>query len=221
MYESGAEEPHADVAFRYSNSVGLLDFGLSAFVGTSREPSFLFSHSPEPSAPTDASLIPFYEQIRQFGVDAQLTTGPWLYKMEAIRRGGARNLLGRDEDYSAFIFGLERTLYALFGSTADLTFLAEWLYDDRGSRATSVWANDLFVAGFLSFNDVQGTELVAGILSDLRHDSRALSMELKRRLSDRWLMRLELIANLSVGPQDLTYDGRRDSFLGVDFTFSF
>ena len=221
LYESGAEEHHVDVAFRYSNSVGLLDFGLSAFVGTSREPSFLFSHSPEPSAPTDASLIPFYEQIRQFGVDAQLTTGPWLYKMEAIRRGGARNLLGRDEDYSAFVFGLERTLYALFGSTADLTFLAEWLYDDRGSRATSVWANDLFVAGFLSFNDVQGTELVAGLLSDLRHDSRALSMELKRRLSDRWSMRLELIANLSVDPQDLTYDGRRDSFLGVDFTFSF
>ena len=32
---------------------------------------------------------------------------------------------------------------------------------------------------------------------------------------------MEAIANLSSDPDDLTYDGRRDSFLGVDFTFSF
>ena len=199
----------------------LLDFGLSAFIGTSREPVFLASHQAEPLSAIDTPLIPYYEQIRQFGVDAQLTTGPWLYKMEAIRRSGARNLLGQEEDYRAFTFGLESTLYALFGSPADLTLLTEWLYDDRGRRATSVSANDLFIAGLLAFNDAQGTELTAGILGDLRHDYRALSLELKRRLSDSWSMRLEVIANLSADPRDLTYDGRRDSFLGVDFTFSF
>ena len=219
-YESGAEERHVDLAFRFSSTAGLLDFGLSAFFGTSREPAFRLGH-PSGTSATDVALIPYYEQIRQFGVDAQLTTEPWLYKLEAVRRRGASNLLGRDEDYSAVIFGLERTLYALFGSAADLTVLAEWLYDDRGARATSVWANDLFVAGFLAFNDVQGTELVAGILGDLRHDYRALSLELKRRLSDSWSMRLEAIANLSVDPDDLTYDGRRDSFLGAELTLSF
>ena len=221
LYESGAEERHVDVAFRYSNSVGLLDFGLSAFLGTSREPSFRLGRQSERSPATDAPLIPYYEQIRQFGFDAQLTTEPWLYKMEAVHRSGAANLLGQEEDYGAFIFGMERTLYALFGSTADLTVLAEWLYDDRGHRATSVWANDLFIAGFLAFNDVRGTELVAGLLGDLRHDYRALSMELKRRLSDSWSVRVEVIANLSVDPRDLTYDGRRDSFLGAGLTYSF
>ena len=155
------------------------------------------------------------------GVDAQLTTDPWLYKMEAIRRGGSRNLLGRDEDYHAFSFGLERTLYGLFGSRADLTSLAEWHYDGRGRRATSVWANDLYLSCVLALNDVQGTELQAGILGDLRHDSRALNLELKRRLSNRWLMRLEASAILSADPRDTTWDGRRDSFLGVDLTLSF
>jgi len=221
VYESGAAERHVDIAFRYSHAVGLLDFGLTAFRGTSREPFFLVADHAEPPPIIDAPLTPYYEQIRQLGIDAQLTTGPWLYKMEAIRRSGARNLVGREEDYGAFIFGLERTLYGLFGSAADLTFLAEWLYDDRGRRATSVWANDLFVAGFLAFNDVPGTELVAGLLGDLRHDYRALSMELKRRLSDNWSVRVEMIANIRADPRDLTYDGRRDSFLGVDFTFSF
>ena len=221
LYESGDEERHLDLAFRYGKAVGSLDFGLSTFVGTSREPVFLAGRQSGPLPAFDAPLIPYYEQIRQYGVDAQLTTEPWLYKMEAIRRSGARNLLGQEEDYNAVILGLERTLYALFGSRADVTFFAEWLYDGRGRRATSAWANDYFVAGLLAFNDVQGTELLVSVLGDLRHDSRSLNLELKRRLSDGWTMRLEAIANLRVDRRDLTYDGRRDSFLGVDFTFSF
>ena len=221
LYESGAEERHLDVAFRYGNAVGLLDFGLTAFVGTSREPSFLVRPRSQPSAETGTRLIPYYEQIRQFGLDAQLTTEPWLYKLEAIHRRGARNLLGVVEDYGAFIFGMERTFYAVFESREDLTVLAEWHYDGRERRATSAWANDLFVAGALTFNDVDGTELVAGILADLRHDTRSLNLEFKRRLTNSWTMRLEGIAYLSADPQDLTYGGRRDSYLGTDFTYSF
>ena len=220
-YESGAEERHVDLAFRYGNSVDLLDFGLSAFAGTSREPAYLAAPQSEPLPATGAPLIPYYEQIRQLGVDAQLTTEPWLYKLEAIYRSGARNLLGREEDYGAFIFGLERTLYAVFESREDLTVLAEWHRDGRGGRATSAYDNDLFIAGALAFNDVLGTELVAGILGDLRHDYRALSMELKRRLSAGWSMRLEGIAILSADPQDVTYGGRRDSYLGAEFTYGF
>ncbi|MDE2812049.1 MAG: hypothetical protein OXM01_03440 [Gemmatimonadota bacterium] len=220
-YERGGEERQVDFAFRYGNAVDLLDFGLSAFVGTSRVPAFLASHQSGPSPATAAPLIPYYEQIRQLGVDAQLTTEPWLYKLEAIYRSRARNLLGREEDYGAFIFGLERTLYAVFESREDLTVLAEWHHDGRGRRATSAYDNDLFIAGALAFNDVPGTELVAGILGDLRHDYRALSMELKRRLSAGWSMRLEGIAILSADPQDLTYDGRRDSYLGAEFTYGF
>ena len=68
---------------------------------------------------------------------------------------------------------------------------------------------------------MHSTELVAGLLADLSHDYRALNVELKRRLSGSWTVRLEAIVNLSSDPEDLTYDGRRDSFLGVDFTYSF
>ena len=212
-YESGAGERHVDLAFRYSNAVGLLDFGLSAFAGTSREPSFLVGPGP--------SLVPYYEQIRQFGIDAQLTTEDWLYKVEAIRRGGARNLLGREEDYHAFVLGLERTFYELFDSPADLTVFTEWHRDGRDRRATNALANDFFVMGLIAFNDVEGTELAAGILGDLRDDSRTLNLELKRRLSNRWSMRLEAIANLSVDRRDLAHDTRRDSYLGAELTYGF
>ena len=144
-------------------------------------PRFLLGGPPA----ADTPLIPYYEQIRQFGLDAQLTTEPWLYKMEAIWRGGARNLLGQEEEYGAVVVALERTLYALFGSRTDLTVLAEWLYDGRGRRSPGVWANDLYIAGFLAFNDLRETEFVAGVRVDLRHDASALNVELKRRLSDK------------------------------------
>ncbi len=220
-YESSDEERHLDFAVRYSNTLGILDFGLSAFRGTSRDP-FLIAPPPSDRAPRqDVPWIPYYEQIRQYGLDAQLTTGAWLYKLEAIRRSGARNLFGEEEDFSAFILGMERTHYSLFGSNTDLTLLGEWLGDGRGRRATSVWANDLFIAAFLAFNDVQSTEFVAGLLADLRYDYSALNMELKRRISASWTMRFEMIANLSSDPEDLTYAGRRDSFVGIELTYSF
>ena len=220
-YESNSEERNIDFALRYSNSVGLLDVGLSAFVGTSREPSFVADTQTCTLSMGEPSLLPYYEQIKQFGIDAQLTTELLLYKLEAIQRRGLRNLVGREESYRALVLGVEHTVYNLFESSASLTLLGEWLYDERGRRATSVWANDLFVAGFLSFNDVPGTELVVGLLGDLTHNYRALNLEFKRRLSDTWIVRLESIVNLNSDPSDLTYDGRRDSFLGIDLTMSF
>ena len=214
-YESSSKEKHVDYALRYSNAFGIVDLGISAFRGTSRDPFFVNGESDE------APLVPYYEQIRQVGLDVQVTTGAWLFKLEAIRRSGARNLFADEEDYSAFILGLERTLYSVLGSNTDVTLLAEWLGDSRDRRATSIWANDLFAAAFFAFNDVQSTELVVGLLSDLRHDYRALNMELKRRLSAHWSLRLEMIANVKSDREDLTYAGRRDSFFGLALTYSF
>ena len=221
LYESGAEERHLDVAARYSHSIGLLDFGLSAFVGTNREPSFVLSLPPNQIPDDTTPLIPYYEQIRQFGLDAQLTVGSWLYKLEAIQRSGARNLLGLEEDYRAVILGAEHTFYSMFESAIDVTLLGEWHDDGRGRWATNAWANDVFVAAHLAFNDVQGTEIAAGLLGDLSRKYRALSVELKRRLTDNWSLRLEVIANLSVDAQDISYGARRDGFVALNLNYNF
>ena len=221
LYESGDEERNIDLAARYSHSAGLLDFGLSVFIGTNREPFFVpdlrAGLPPGPATP----FIPYYEEIRQLGVDAQLTTGDWLFKLEAIRRSGARNLAGEEESYRSYILGMERNVYGLFGSAADMVVFAEVHDDSRGRLATTAWANDLFVGASLALNDVQSTELIAGILGDMSRDYRALNLGLRRRLSDSWSMRFEVIAQLRVDPLDITYTGRRDSFVGLDFTYSY
>ena len=163
-YENGAEEWHPDFAARYSHSFGPLDIGVSVFDGTSREANLVcMPPACKPTGVSDPSnvWIPYYAQIRQFGLDAQLTLDAWLFKFEAMHRSGERNALGREreygetygavlagtggfddlvatlreEEYVAAVVGGEYTFYSVFGSAADVGLLAEWNYDDRGRQA--------------------------------------------------------------------------------------
>ena len=216
-YDSAAEVWHLDFAARYSHGFGPLDIGVSVFDGTSREPTLRLVRD-RYGPPV---LVPHYAQIRQFGLDAQLTTGPWLLKLEAIHRAGARNRIGREEDYAAFVAGGEYTFYSVFGSPVDLGVLGEWNYDWRGRNATNQFQNDLFLGARLAFNDVQSTEIVASVLADRDHTTRALTVELNRRLSDRWSLNLEAIALFGVETADLVYDTRRDSFVAASLIYNF
>ena len=222
QYESEAQRWHPDFASRYSHSFGPLDLGASVFDGTSREP-FLLPGSDRSGEPV---LLQYYAQILQLGLDAQLTVGSWLFKTETIRRSGAWNLLGREQDYFATVLGGEYTLYAVGGAGADLTVLGEWSYDSRGptatpSRSPNTLENDVFVAARIAFNDVQSTELTASVLADARRTTRALAFEFGRRISNAWSLRAEAVALLSVDPADLHYEMRRDSFIDMSVTFSF
>ena len=221
-YESSAKEWHVDLAGRYSGSFGPLDIGLSVFDGTSREPTLL-------PRLVDSKLVlaPHYEQIRQFGLDTQLTTGPWLLKLEAIHRTGAKNRhLGQhfryeEEDYVAFIVGGEYTINALWNTDADLSLIAEWTHDGRGRWATNIYENDVLLTARLGLNDEQSTEFTAAALSSLDNSSRVLSAEFKRRLSDNWSLHVESGAYLSVDRDDVLYDVRRDGFIEVNLDYHF
>ena len=241
-YESGAEERHLDVAARYSHSFGLLDIGLSVFDGTSREPSIrpvlrpLLDptgapvRNPETGQPIlvpGDSLAPYYPQIRQFGLDAQITAESFLLKLEAIHRTGAPNVpsprhpFGEEEDYAAFVIGGEYTIHSLFESAADLSLLGEWHRDDRGRRSTHQFQNDVFLAARLGFNDVEGTEVTAAIVADTDYGSRTVSVEFSRRLTDEWSLRLETTAMLDIDEADPIRTTWRDSFVGAELTYSF
>ena len=154
-------------------------------------------------------------------MDTQLTTGSWLFKLEAIHRAGARNNVGREEDFAAFVFGGEYTFYSILSSAVDLSLLSEWNYDERRRRATNRFQNDLFFATRLGFNDVQDTEIIAGALIDVDYDSNFVSVEFNRRLSDNWSVHVETVILLNVGATDLLYATRRDSFVGLDLTYNF
>ena len=217
-YDSAAEERHMDWAVRYTGSFGLVDLGLSWFDGQNREPSL----RPVPGNAGGLVLHPHYEKIRQFGLDAQLTTGPWLFKLEAIRRLGASNRFVEEDDYGAWILGAEYTLYSVLDTDAEITLLAEWYRDGRGpERATNAFENDLFLGARLALNDVEGTEFTVSVIEDLDHAGRAFGFEAKRRLDDNWLLELEGTAFHGVDwAGDALYDVRRDSSIALNLVYN-
>lgn len=241
-YESSSGKWHPDFAARYSHTLGLMDFGVSVFDGTAREPALgvdlpvasvppvppnqggpsVTPGMPVPPGPTGPpALYPIYNQIRQYGLDAQWTTGSLLLKLEAIRRSGAPNLAGVEETYNAFVLGGEYTFFSLWDSDADLTLFAEWDRDGRGRRATNFYENDLFAALRLMLNDVQGTEATVSVLHDLDKNQRIFGFELARRLTDRFSLDLGAVAITNIDRDDLYYDLRQDGFvqLGIDYHF--
>ena len=216
-YESAAKQHHLDLAARYSHSIGALDFGLAWFEGTNRSHAFSIALDPG-SSPV---LVPFYEQMRQISLDAQITTGAWLLKFESFWRDGERNALSLEEDYLALVGGFEHTWYGILDSDTDLGLLLEFLYDDRGQRSTAVTEGDVFAALRLAFNDEASTDILFGIMQDLDKPTRSLFVDANRRLSDNIALGLEGTAFLNVDDEDGQFSLRRDSLLQLNLTYHY
>ncbi|MES9851404.1 MAG: hypothetical protein ABW170_06175 [Candidatus Thiodiazotropha sp. L084R] len=179
VYESDKDSSHVDFALRYNNVIGDWDVGAYYFTGTSREPRLITDS-------VNQFLIPYYDQIQQVGIDAQLTMDSWLWKIEGINRHG------HGEPFSAVVAGFEYTLYQVFGHSADLGLLGEWLYDGRDVNAPpTLFDRDLFLGLRLSLNDVAGSEVLVGLFHDEEKQQRLIKLEGKRRLTQNWSIELE------------------------------
>lgn len=178
-YESGAGQHHIDAAIRWSQTFGNWDIGLSHFYGTSREPLF------SPDRMSQKGLIPFYELINQTGMDVQMTTESWLWKLEVIRRESDF------ETFTASTGGFEYTFYGVLETNIDIGVIAEYLFDDRNVNLTSPFENDLMMGTRLTWNDEQSTELLLGVVQDLDSSDASWNLEASRRIGNRWKLSLE------------------------------
>lgn len=205
-YESSRKEHHLDYALRYTRMLGDWDLGLSYFNGTNRDPYFQFQQG---------KLHPYYAQMSQVGLDVQGIVGDWLWKLESIYRDSL-------DDHTAVVTGFEYTWVGAFDSQMDVGWIAEYLYDSRGSKAQSIGQNDLFAGMRLAFNDEQGTEVLAGVTQDLdNHDVYNAKLEASRRINNQWKWRLDAWLFANDTPSDQLYFARRDDFveLAVDYYF--
>jgi len=211
VYESDDEEHHTDYAFRYSHYIGALDFGVSCFTGTGREPSFL----PGTDSRGQPVLIPFYELIDQTGVDLQVVAGQWLLKLEAIHR------TGQGEDFTALIGGFEYTLVGLSGSAIDLGIIGEWAYDDRGKAATTPNEEDIMAGIRVTLNDPAGSEILAGLAQDADSSARIISVEASRRFGSNVKASLEAYAFVDLPIGDPLYYLRDDDYVSLEIAYYF
>ncbi len=210
-YESSDEDSHVDFALRFSQTYGDLDLGLSLFDGTSREPLLL----PGVDGDGNPVLIPFYEQMTQFGVDAQLIYEDWIYKLEYIHRNAESN------DFNAAVAGFEYTLYGIVESDLDLGLLLEYSHDDRPEGERGAFDRDVFVGGRFTFNDEQSTEILAGFIVDVDKDSRSFRVEGNRRFGDSWKGTLELQTFSNIDPEDVLAAFEQDDFVLLEMAYFF
>ena len=209
-YESSREEKHVDAATRWSLTRGDWDIGLAYFHGTSREPRLL----PRTDG-TTPELVPFYDIIHQTSVDVQTVKGNWLWKVEWLNRWG------QEDRFMAWTAGFEYTWVGLFGTSLDLGLLAEHLYDDRGSEATTPFQDDLMMGARLVLNDVGTTEALVSVIRDRHSDSEIYKIEASRRIGDHFKVNLEssIIRKTNLG--DLLHDWREDDYVQFSVGYYF
>ena len=209
-YENGAEENHVDFAVRYSQVFGLGDMGIYYFRGTSREPILI----PSLNNKGKSVLLPFYDQIDQVGLDLQLVTGNWLWKLESLYRDET------DDDFWAATGGFEYTFVSIADSMMDLGFITEYSYDDREDEATTPFQNDLLFGLRLGVNDASSTELLAGISFDLDDSGSILQIEASRRLTDNMKLFLEAWSFFDLDErQTYLYSIRDDDFVRLQLFY--
>ena len=208
IYESSAEYKHIDFAFRYVNYIGPFDFAISHFVGTSRAPRF----TPIDSAGIDPYIQLNYDLMNQTGLEGQLTTGSWLWKFEGITRHT------RGQRFYALTTGFEYTFSNISNSGLDIGVLGEWLYDDRDQFyfPPNPFSNHIFVGSRLAFNDVQSTEILAGVIVDYRGAGIYPSIEASRRVGESFIVNLEARAFYNTEEGDLLYFFRRDNSVQLE-----
>ena len=210
QYGSSLHEWHPDLAARLTLTRGDWDIGLAQFWGTTREPIFLVRLNKVGRL----MAIPRYDIINQTSLDLLGAKGNWLWKLESMTRGG------QGERFAAVVAGFEYMFTGVFGSAIDLSALAEYLYDDRnknfhwGSRAT-LYDDDFFGGIRLGFNDVQSTNLLAGVVVDRVRQTVFTSVEASRRIGERWTIELTARSFSNVPPTDVLFSLRRDDYLQI------
>lgn len=210
-YESRKKQKNIDYALRYFHTVDIWDLGLSYFKGTNRNPLL----TPKTNEDTQ-TLVPFYQQIEQTGLSVQATLNSWLWKLEAIHQ---KNTL---KDFAAVTAGFEYTWVGMANSAKDLGLLAEWHHDSRNERADDPLQNDLFLGARLTFNNIEDTALLAGVIQDLTYsDSRLAFVEASRRIGQNWTIRLDGRAYLSKTPTDLVNALRKADHVTFEMVYHF
>ncbi len=203
LYESNQKEEHVDYAVRWSHSLDDIDVALSWFEGTSRNPQL----QPRFSIDFEPVLVPYYQQISQQGIELQANLESALLKLEVIHNNNSL------QDFWALQGGIEYSQYGVFDSNADLGWLVEWGWDERGTDGNSNFQNDLFFGNRLALNDVDSSELLFGFSYDLDLESTSVLLEATRRYGENIKLSLDVRLFESNDPQDPTYLFRRDDHI--------
>lgn len=218
-YQSSDEEHHVDFAARWSHSIDIWELGVSYFDGTSRDPNLSLNSN---NRGDWVSLSAYYRQISQVGVDVLAVVDSWILKFEGITRHYDDDSLFVPQDYFALTTGFEYTSVGVFDSVWDIGWLMEYQFDDRDSSFEAAGQNDLMLGSRLVVNDVNGTEVLFGMIQDLDHsNTRSAFVEASSRIDDNWKWRIDARIFSSNEPSNVLYNLRNDDNIEVSLEYYF
>ena len=171
---------HVDHALRWSHYIGDLEWGLSYFKGTNRNPFFKLLPSGE--------LGVVYTQMEQYSVDAQYIIGDWLLKNETLVRNSSL-----EERYLSTVTGFEYTFSNIKQTGLDVGLLTEWIYDERKLDSQTGFYDHTFLGSRIALNDEKSTELLAGaFVNNTTTDISSFRVEASRRINENWKWETEV-----------------------------
>jgi hypothetical protein len=218
VYDFSSGKDHIDLAARYSHYIDEWEFGLSFFSGTTREPT---DFSPVGfSANGEAIVVPVYSLINQFGIDGQAFFGDWTWKLEAINtEARSGNKKGINSIQS--VAGFEYTLVGIADSVMDLGFVVEYHFSDKRIYENTIFDNDLATALRFVFNDIQSTEVLAGLTTDADTQSIGSFIEASRRLGESWTLEAQVRTFHGTKENRPLYSFRFDNYAQLDLNYNF
>ena len=208
-YLDARENRHIDYALRWSHYWRDMEWALSYFDGTERDPDLQVDSASQ-------TLVPVYGQSRQLG-------GEWLYvyqdlivKAELLRRES--DLFGL---YTASTAGFEYTLFQSAGRM-DIGLLYEWLYDSRGEGIPDGLNDASFIGARIAVNDADSSEaLIGAIIDNDNSDLINLRIEASRRLASNLLLAFEVNVIDSPPSNSILNQFRHDDYLEVSLSYHF
>lgn len=111
-----------------------------------------------------------------------------LYKLELSY------LNSKTQDYYEGGLGIEHTLYGVIGAK-DLGLIWEYYKSDRKGINQLLYQDDLFLGVRLTFNDVDSSDIVTGVIKDLDDKQNSYSIEYNTRIDDMFKTKLKYIKN--------------------------
>ena len=87
------------------------------------------------------------------------------------------------------------------------------MWDERGSSATTPFDRDVFLGLRWVANDVDGTEVLTGVVSDWKNGTRFFNLEASRRVGNDWKLGLQARFWDNVDDSDAVFGLRNDDYI--------
>jgi len=238
IYESSDEENNVDLAVRWSHYWDELEYAVSVFHGTSREPTLGRDF-------TTGEFFPYYSEITQLGVELQYLNEGWAWKFEGVARDGMLESayfgpdLGLDVDcltclagnplnlyvatadhYFATAAGFEYTQVGIWETRIDLGWVAEHIYDSRQEKASfGAFEHDVLLATRWAANDDADSTLLVGVVYDYEFEDYSVSIEGNTRLFDGLSMAVEARVFAPASDNVAQYGFRDEDFVKLTLSY--